>query len=391
MRLEAVASSPIGQLVPITGFDTRRGKSFEHFAYLPHVLPEDVDLGQDTWKAVVSATSAVARLDQAGALIPNPYLLRRPILRREAVSTSALEGTHAAFTDILEADISEARPQSAEVHEVLNYVVAAEHAIDSFRNRDRLSISLLAEAHETLVRGTSSDGPDAGRLRTTQVLIGPTGCTVDEARFIPPPADDRLKSGADQWEVWVNTPHDLPAVVQAALAHYQFETLHPFHDGNGRIGRLGILLHFMHLGELREPLLEVSPWFEARRVEYQDHLLQVSCTGSWDPWVKFFARGITAQAVRTVQRIDDLLTYQRKTKEQLRAANVRGVAMDMAEQLIGVPYLTPTWAAKEHHVTYVAANSAIARLTGLGLLREVSGRTHSRMFSAPEVLKILWT
>lgn len=389
MAMEELAESPVGQLVPITAHDIPQARASEHVAFLPEPLPEDVELSQATWRVIVPAMQALARLDQAGVLVPNPGLLRAPLLRREAVSTSALEGTHAMLTDVLEADVSDDRPRSPELQEVHNYVVAAEHGIDAVMQGRQLGVGLLREVHQLLVRGTRSDGPDAGRVRSTQVFIGPQGGLVDDARFVPPPPDDRLQSGVRAWEQWVATRRDLPVVAQAAMAHYQFETLHPFHVGNGRIGRLVIVLQLLESGELRQPLLEVSPWFEARRRDYQDHLFQVSRTGLWDPWVRFFSEAIRAQATRTSQRIDELLRHQAMVRDLLRSSGVRGVALEIAEGLIGSPVVTPTWAARTYGVTYPAANAAIKRLLGLNLLTEVTGRSYARLFTSSEVMAIL--
>lgn len=183
----------------------------------------------------------------------------------------------------------------------------------------------------------------------------------------------------------------LPSVARAALAHYQFEALHPFHDGNGRIGRLVVVLQLMADGELREPLLEVSPWFEARRRDYQSNLLEVSVTGDFDGWIRFFGEGIGAQAVATVRRIDRLVDVHAEIRERVRAAALRGIAVQIADDLIGRPYMRPVWAARNYGVTYPAANTAFRRLTALGILQEVTGRNYARVFSAPSVVDVLVT
>jgi Fic family protein len=388
--MTALATSPVGQLVPITGFDPRHGEDFSGQAFIPDPLPADVKLGQATWKTVVTAVQELARLDEAGALIPNPGLLRRPLLRREAVSTSALEGTHAAFSDVLEADVTEDRVHTPEVREVRNYVAAAEFAINEISMGRSLSVALLCDAHQLLVHNTKSDGVDAGTVRTRQVIIGPDGCRIDEARFIPAPADDRLKAGLDAWEEWLRQASDLPAVVRAAMAHYQFEALHPFHDGNGRIGRLAILLQLMTEGALREALLEVSPWLEARRVDYQDQLFALSQTGNWDPWVRFFATAVRDQSASAVERVNALIEYQREVHDVLWNNGVRGgAAMHIAEGLVGQPVINVTWAANRCNVTFPAANHAIKRLVSLGILEEVTGRDYARVFVATPVLQIV--
>jgi len=387
--LDALGNSPVGQLVPVSGFDPRLGRDYEYFAFLPDPLPGTVDLDQATWIVVTEAMAALGRLDQAGVLIPNPLLLRRPLLRREAVSTSALEGTYAAFADVMEADVAEDSAQPPEVREVLNYVLAAEFALAEVKDGRPISTSLLSGAQELLVKGTKDEGPESGMIRTTQVLIGSNGCAVGDARFVPPPPDDRLHAATEEWAAWLRRELGLPILVRAALAHYQFETLHPFHDGNGRIGRLVVLLQMVQAGDLREPLLEVSPWFERRKGEYQDQLLDVSRTGDWNPWVRFFSAAIRDQAEITVRRINDLLRYQADVRGLLRAEKVRGVALEIAEELIAQPVVTASWAAKRHGVTFAAANNSIARLAALGVLREATGRGYGRVFRSDAVFEVL--
>jgi Fic family protein len=375
--------------VPVSGFDPRLGRDYEYSAFLPDPLPGSVELDQATWIVVAEAMAALGRLDQAGVLIPNPTLLRRPLLRREAVSTSALEGTHAAFADVMEAGVADESAQAPEVREVLNYVFAAEFALAEIRDGRPISTSLLSAVQEMLVRGTKDEGPETGKIRTTQVLIGSDGCAIGDARFVPPPPDARLRAATDDWAAWLEHESELPIVVQAALAHYQFETLHPFHDGNGRIGRLVVLLHLVRGGDLREPLLEISPWFERRKRDYQDHLLEVSTTGDWNRWVRFFCAAIRDQAEDTVHRINELLRYQAEVRALLRSEKVRGVAVAIAEELIGQPVVTASWAARQHGVTFAAANNSIARLVKLGVLREATGRGYGRMFRSDNIFDVL--
>jgi Fic family protein len=388
MNLEALASSPVGSLVTIRGVDARDGKDYEHKAFLPANLPASMSLLPETYKAVVEASAAVARLDQAAFLLPNPGLLARPAIRREAVSTSALEGTYAAFTDVLEAELLDERDQSAAVAEVRNYVVAAEAAYEWIKKYP-ISIGCLEQLQEVLVKGTRGDTADAGSVRSIQVCIGGGGRSIQDARFVPPPPGDQLRAGLEAWERWINTEDDYPLVVKMALGHYQFETLHPFNDGNGRLGRLVCVLQLAHRGELRVPVLNLSPWLERYRQDYQDHLLRCSVTGEFDAWISFFCEAVRTQASHAVERIEALLAWKNDAVLRLNEARVRGVAVTITEELIGYPLITPTLAAQRHVVSYPAANTAIGRLEKLGILRERTGKQYARMFEAPEVLRII--
>ncbi|WP_435208242.1 Fic family protein [Micromonospora sp. bgisy143] len=357
-------------------------------AFLPNPLPGQVDLAQETFRDLTAATAAVARLDQAAIRLPNPMLLARPAIRREAVSTSALEGTYAALDEVLEADFLEAGEVSASVAEVVNYVRAAEMAYEWIKERP-ITVGMLRQLQKVLVKGTRADTADAGDVRSIQVFIGLSAGRVTEARFVPPPPGDQLKAGFEAWENWINAKDDLPLIAKMALGHYQFETLHPFNDGNGRLGRLVCVLQLATAGELRVPVLNLSPWLEVRRREYQDHLLQISMTGRFDQWIRFFSEAVRAQAVLAVERIDTLLDWKEHALARLQEANVRGVAARIVEDLIGYPMITPTTASQMYSVSYPAVNTAIRRLEGLGILQERTGRRYARVFAAKDVLRII--
>lgn len=390
MDLDAIRRSPVGSLVPISGTDPRTGQAYEHMAFVPAPLPSEVpQLSNGTWQIVVAASEALARLDQGGRRIPAPELLRRPAVRREAQSTSALEGTYAAFTDLLEADLDEGEgPPSGALRELLNYVRAAEQAFDWIAERP-LTLGLVGQLQKILVQGTVGELSDAGGIRDRQVVVGARGVPITQARYVPPPNGDALRAGVEAWLDWLSKDSVLPPVLRASLAHYQFEALHPFSDGNGRIGRLLVVLQLMQYGVLREPLLIVSPWFEERRREYQDHLLALSQTGDYDPWIAFFCEGIWAQAESTIDRVDKLLDYQEELRRLVRDKNIRGVAARIAEDLIGNPMIQPTWAAKHYGVSYQAANNGIQRLLIEGVLDELTGRTYGRVFASSYVLGLV--
>jgi Fic family protein len=388
--LDAIRNSPIGSLVPISGTDGATGRHFEHFAYVPDPLPADVALSSGTWTRVAAAQAALGRLDQAARQIPEPALLRRPALRQEAQSTSALEGTFAPFETVLASEPEERGGLTADVREVLNYVVAAEDGFAWVLERP-ITRSLLEGLQKTLVADTPSEHHDSGKVRERQVVIGARGATIASSRFVPPPPGDQLNAGVDAWLAWLrDPPPDLAPVARAAMAHYQFETLHPFSDGNGRIGRLLIAMELMRDAVLREPILVVSPWFEERRDAYQGGLLALSQTGDWDRWIGFFAAGVEASADTTRRRVESLLAWREKTLLQVRAAGVSGVAERVAGDLIGGPIVRAPMIARRHGVSPQGAMVALRRLAALGVLHEqrVRGRV---TFVARDALALLRT
>lgn len=381
--------SPVGRLVPI--HVEEGGKGVDHLAFVPAPLPDDVQLRATTWAAAIDAGHRLGRLDAiARELLPNPTLVSRPTIRREAVSTSALEGTFAPAAEVLSSEVDEDRPRSQAVVEVINFIRATEHGIERLRELP-VCTRLACELQEILVRGTPSEDWQAGRVRETQVIIGPyKGCSVREAHFIPPPPGDELTHGLSEWERWINDATDVHPVVRVALGHYQFEALHPFTDGNGRIGRLLAILQLIESGLLGEPLINLSPYFEVRADQYRHLLREVSATGSLDGWVRFVCEGWAAQASDAEGRIRDLLGWRDGTLALLKRERVKGVALDVTAKLIEHPSVTVKAVAEAHQVTNQAANSAVARLTDLGVLEEVTGRSYNRVFQAPAVLDILF-
>jgi Fic family protein len=364
MDISALSESPIGQLVPVLGPDPVSNEIVEGLAFLPHGLPRDVSLSTATWNKI---NAALARLDGAARLIPAPKLLRRPALRREAQSTSALEGTYAPFEEVMAADAEDREHMHANLREVLNFEDMAELAFTWPEERP-LTVGMLGELQRTLVRETAGDLSDAGGIRDRIVIIGPPGSTLTEARFVPPPPGDQLRAGVEDLLAWVNGPPDVPTVVQAAMAHYQFECLHPFSDGNGRLGRLLVIVQLLRGALIREPLLVVSPWFEQRRSRYQDALLDLSRTGDWDRWVAFFAEGVAASAKESQLKVERLVALQDTLRRRVQRAGKRGTAEQLAADLVGMPFITMPEVASMYKLSTQGAINVVRSLERIGIL-----------------------
>ncbi|HXS34881.1 MAG TPA: Fic/DOC family N-terminal domain-containing protein [Solirubrobacterales bacterium] len=359
-------------------------------AFLPDPLPREIVLSTKTWNVVNSATAALARLDGAARRIPEPSLLRRSTLRREAQSTSALEGTYAPFADVLAAEGDDPQRLSAELVEVLNFERMAELAFSWPENR-ALTIGMLGALQKALVRDTAGELSDAGGLRDRIVVIGARGAGFDEARFVPPPPGDQLRGGVEELLAWIASPPELPTVVLAALGHYQFESLHPYSDGNGRLGRLLVIVQLLRGAVIQEPLLVVSPWFEKRRDRYQDELMRLSCDGDWDRWVSFFAEGVAASALDSQQKVEGLVALQEQLRRRVQDANKRGSAEQLAADLVGRPYVDRPWVAKRLGLSGQGAQNAINTLLSLGILEPAPVRLarNARLYVAPEVVQII--
>ncbi|GAA2227725.1 Fic family protein [Herbiconiux moechotypicola] len=384
-----------GALVPISGTDPTLG-AWTHRAFVPDPLALSMPaLTPETFLAVSEARAALAALDSTARQLPNPTLLRMPTLRREAQSTSALEGTYAPLADVLTAD--EDSPASAELTEVLNYVRMATTGYDRVAEGRRLTPSLISDLQGILMRGTPLESV-SGRIRDGQVVVGrrpsadPFGFPVHAARFVPSPAGLPLEAGVRDLTDWMLTDHTgrIDPVVVAAMSHYQFETLHPFRDGNGRLGRFLVVIQLLLTGVLSEPTLTVSPWFEARRTEYYDHLLGVSARGDWDSFVRFFASGLQAAAHQTREQMIALVKTQGELKEIVCSSRLRA---DTAHALVDLAIANPSFTVRrvqaELAISYGRANALVAQLTELGVLAVVDAQAYVRRFYSPQVLGVL--
>jgi Fic family protein len=379
-------NSPIGHLTAIGTPDASTGVRYS--AFVPAALPREVPLAQATYKKLSVADRALGALEAKIHQVPNPRLVVQPSIAREAVSTSALEGTYAPLADVLEAEYVEDRKQTAEVREVQNYVRAALNGVDLVGKKP-ICVTMLQDLQKMIVRGTRGDGYDAGMLRQHQVCIGNAGEGIEQARFVPPPPGDLLVSGMSDWEKWVNARDEIPLLVKAALGHYQFETLHPFSDGNGRLGRLVITLQLIDGGALTHPILNLSPWFEPRRDAYLDHLLNTTITGDFDPWVSFFADAVAARADAASNTITEMLNVRSEMIKLLKDDRAKGAILDLASDLIGYPRISVRQTARLYQITYPAANSIVSRLVELGILREITGSSYGRIFACDRVYNVI--
>lgn len=392
----ALARSPIGSVVAVTGHDARFGEDYEVDAFVPHDLPDRLELPGATWMAVSEAMSELGRLDAAASLVPNPHLIARIATRREAVGTSALEGTFANLTEVFAADVLPEADQWAQVpanvREVMNYTRAADAAYAWISERP-ITLGLLCSLQAENVRGTPSDGREAGALRDTQVFIGAKNRRVSEARFVPPPPGDPLRAACERWVSWLTEDapkSQIQLIARIAMAHYQFETLHPFTDGNGRLGRLVTVLQMLREDALRAPVLAVSPWLEEHADVYRDHLLAISCTGDWAPWIEFFARAVRDESRAGHDRIMRLLVLRDEIAEAVRVALPRArLAVEIATDSIAYPILSVADAHRRYGRSNQANRNAIASLVELGVLEPYSTARYDRLYWNRRVFQVI--
>ena len=369
-----LGNSPRGHLVPVEGVQ----------AFVPGSLPREVTLESRTIYLLERASLAVARLDGLGEAIPDAGLLIAPFTRREAVLSSRIEGIQATAYDVYAAEVT-GRP-GADVLEVSNHVRALQRGLERLDDLP-ICVRLVRELHGVLLAGVRDGEARPGELRTIQAWIGSPGSSMEDARFVPPPP--RLLGGLlSDWEAFVNYRSPLPALVRSALMHYQFEAIHPFRDGNGRLGRLLISLMLREHGVLKSPLLYLSAHFERHRQRYYDGLYGVSATGDWTPWIEFFLAGVREQAEDAVDRARRLRDLQDDHRRRLREMRASANAMRLAEGLFARPVVTARSAAQALGVSDPGARKVIERLVEVGILAPAPG-TYPRLLHAGEILDLM--
>ncbi|MCP5366341.1 MAG: Fic family protein [Hyphomicrobiales bacterium] len=352
-------------------------------AFIPAPLPPDppVDMGDHLWGLLSDADRALGRLDGATEIVPNPDLFVFMYVRNEAVLSSQIEGTQASLIDLLEyeADIRTA-DDPADVEEVVNYVAAMRYGLQRLSTLP-VSLRLIREIHDRLLRGVRGAHRTPGEFRTTQNWIGAAGSTIATARFVPPPPH-RVVDLMGQWEDFVHGQQRLPALVKVGLAHAQFETIHPFLDGNGRVGRLLITFLLCEAEILRWPSLYLSHYFKRHRTEYYDRLQATRDAGDWEGWLAFFLRGVfevSQEATRTAREIIRL-REQHRSRIQTEFGQAAGAALVLLESLFGRPVLTVHHAAQATGLAYSSANRLVDRFVDAGILSEITGHRRNRRY-----------
>lgn len=354
-------------------------------AFVPDPLPPEFTWTPELVRALSDADRSLGRLAGEGARLPNPHLLLRPFIRREAVLSSRIEGTQASLGELLAAEAGASVDRSpADLREVGNYVVALEYGVKRLASLP-LSLRLLRELHAHLMEGVRGGQATPGEFRRSQNWIGPPGSRPENATYVPPPPAEMMEA-LDALELFL---HDtsLPPLVQAALLHYQFEAIHPFLDGNGRVGRLLITLFLLERELLPAPLLYLSAFFEATRTEYYNRLLGVSQRGDWNAWIEYFLNGIARQsedAVSRAFRINGLLDQWRSS-----LTGASRSALDLVRLLGENPYWTVRGVARRLEIAYTTAQRAVQRLEAAGILSPLTDARRDRVFCARDVLQIL--
>ena len=379
-----------------TGQRASRAGSYErqpegYFAFLPKPLPPDPPLHiDDELQTLLShADQALGRLDGAVQILPNPDLFVLMFVRREAVLSSQIEGTQSSLRDLLRAEANIHDPERpADVGDVVNYVAALEHGVRELES-GRLSASLILALHRRLLAGVRGSDLFPGEFRSDVVWIGPADASLHDATFVPPPPEVVPRCIAEL-ERFLLGKDTMPALVKVALLHAQFETIHPFFDGNGRVGRQLIVLALCEQSVLRKPVLYLSHYLKAHRDEYYRRLQAVRDDGAWEDWLKFLIRGVATVAVESAATARAIVALREEFREDLLSHLGRAAAnaLRLSERLFDTPILGVRQASEFLGVGYAAANRLIDRMVELGVLAEVTGNARNRRFACQRYIAL---
>lgn len=373
-------SDPIpGEIVEVQDFYGNPGLAFQ-----PHLLPPTLKLGSEIWSQAEAAAFALGNLNGLGSQLPNPAILARPFARKEALASSRIEGTRAEFDQLVLFEVdSDTQDPSGDLREVMNYVRALELAWHS--SFSAISISGIAGLHEILMRGVRGERMNPGEYRNSLVWIGSSGDTLQTARFVPTPPQDIRERLVNLVE-YVNIRDRVPLLIQLAVSHYQFETIHPFNDGNGRVGRLLIPLLLHHWGQLDYPLLYLSEYFERHREEYIDGLYGVSARGDWEGWFNFFLGALQSQALDARKRAESVLGLREEMRSHYQNLG-RPRILPIIDALFERGTITYGIASEITGLRKQAANALIKSLVDDGVLVEMTGRQRNLVFYAPTIAR----
>lgn len=378
---------PTKFVAPRFGRAVSTGGPTAYAAFVPAPVPQEHQITTETIMLLSEADSALGRLAGAGRLLPDPHLLVNAYITREAVASSSIEGTQASVTEVFDAAVT-GQTKRGDIQEVRNYIVALQHGLKQLDDGFPMSLRLIKEMHQLLLADVRGHERTPGEFRRSQNWISSPDDRPETARFVPPTVD-QMWSALDDWEKYLHQEGvRLPLLIRCAMLHYQFETIHPFLDGNGRLGRLFIILYLVEKARLPTPLLYLSSYFDHRKSEYYDRLQYIRERGEMDAWLDFFLQGVADQANDAVARAEVLADLREKYRMALKGSRSR--ASEVVDLLFGNPILTVRYVQDRLKVSQPGAANLLRQLTAARIVREVGVGPGSRhRWFADEVLNVL--
>jgi Fic family protein len=361
-----------------------------YLTFIPAPLPPNMTWSNKLLAALSKADRSLARLAEVGNAFPVPHVVVRPFVRKEAVLSSQIEGMLTSFEDLLSYEAGQLSlfGDQEDAREVHNYVRALDYGLERLETLP-LSVRLMCEIHGILMKGVRGEAMTPGKVRRSQNWIGRPGSTLMQARYVPPPVNE-MHDGLSDLERFIHQDSELPPLLRIGLIHYQFEAIHPFLDGNGRIGRLLVTFLLVAWGLLSQPLLYLSNFIEANRQAFYNHLLSVSLKGEWEAWLLFFLEGVRSQAEDACQRINRLHSLRLTYHELIIADRSRKKLAQVVDYLISTPITSITQAQESLEMgSYTTIQRYIEKLASLGIVREVTGKSRNRIYRADQILNVL--
>lgn len=372
---------------------TRAGRAVRqpggYSAFLPAPLPPEpsIRLDAELARLLSDADRALGRLDGVASVLPNPDLFVTMYVRQEAVLSSQIEGTQSTLEDVLEYEAGAPRSERPrDVEEVVSYVRAMNHGLARLEQLP-LSLRLLREIHRELLRGARGAHRDPGQFRSSQNWIGPAGCTIREAQFVPPPPQE-MHEALHHFERFLHERSQMPALIHCGLAHAQFETIHPFLDGNGRVGRLLITLLLCERQILERPLLYLSLYLKAHRAQYYDRLTAIRTEGDWEGWLRFFLRGVYEVSRSAAQTSRAILELRERHRSKIAETSSSSNALRLLDFLLQRPLVTIRMVEEHLDCSFVTAGRAVAELERMGILVEITGSKRNRRYRYEPYLEL---
>lgn len=357
-------------------------------SFKPNPLPPipEIEMDEEIVRLLVDANKQLVKLDTASQLISNADLFISMYVRKEALISSQIEGTQCTLDDVLDPEVE--TNTNLDVSDVINYVKTTQYALKRLEKLP-LCCRLIREVHEVLMEGVRGQDKTPGEFRYSQNWIGPANCSLKDARYVPPNVED-MQNAMSDLEKFINENVDYDPLIRVALIHYQFETVHPFLDGNGRIGRLLILLYLMEQGLLVKPVIYISYFLKKNQVEYYDRISEVRRSGNFEQWIRFFLEAVSKAASDSLEAICQLSALHDRNIEKLPKTtrskdNLRAV-FDYIEQY---PIIDIKKTAKELEVSYNTVATAVKKLVEIGILQETTNAARNRVFAYEEYLGIM--
>lgn len=359
-------------------------------AFIPSDLPPkpSINIDHEMQELLQDATLLLARLDGIAYTLPNPELFIAMYVRKEALLSAQIEGTQASLEDIFEFERGTNPENINDVNEVVNYIKALNYGITRLAEIP-MSLKLIKELHTILLHGTRGDKKTPGEFKKSQNWIGPAGCNLNTAAFVPPPPQEAMHA-MGQIEKYMHQKSNLPVLVDCALIHYQFETIHPFLDGNGRLGRLLITFYLCWKNTLTKPLLYMSYYLKKNRQEYYDRLTLVRKNDDYEQWIKFFLKGIieiSQSSIENTRKILDLKENHQKTLLTEKKPTITKVLL--MNKLFYTPIISVNDIRNEFKISHQSASKLVANFEKIGILKEITGKKRDRKFAYSDYLKIL--